>query len=119
MNSAERGTSVPLYCDGIQAGVIKSHVANTLVQYTHIFEDMREEGGGALRLVEGLVTVEQRTAALNSVFGDLRDKRVFSCLHGWRNEVHVCVTMETKCDRVVIIMLLLVIISTVLYIELL
>ncbi len=104
----DRGSSVPLFCDGFQAGVLKAHVATTLIQYPNVFESVCEVGVPmtsvcevgvavtsevgvaavtAVRVAESLRTVEERTAAVNSVFSDLRDKGVFSCLRGWRNEV--------------------------------
>ncbi len=87
--STERAAIVPLFCDDIQAGVIKPHVATTLAQYPRVFECVREGGGSVtcVRLNETLRSVEERTAGVNSVFSDLRDKGVFSCLRGWRNEV--------------------------------
>ena len=89
---ADHGSSVPLICDGVRAGLIKGHVATTLVQYSHVFQGVYGGGGGleSVRIIEGLRTVEERTAALNGVFGDLRDKGTYPCLRGWRNEVTVC-----------------------------
>ena len=88
---ADHGSSVPLICDDVRAGLIKGHVATTLVQYPHVFQGVYGGGGGleSVRIVEGLRTVEERTAALNGVFGDLRDKGTYPCLRGWRNEVTI------------------------------
>ncbi len=89
---ADHGSSVPLICDGIRAGLIKAHVATTLLLYPHVFQAVCGGDGEleSVSITEGLRTVEERTAALNSVFGDLRDKGTYPCLKGWRNEVFMC-----------------------------
>ena len=73
-------------------GRIKPNVLERLICYPHVFEVVRREGDiERVQIAGDLKDVQERTAALNTVFAELRDKGAFPCLKGWRNEVCVCV----------------------------
>ena len=82
---------VPFYCDGLQVGLILPLVLTDLLQFSNIFEVLRTDEGVVLRLSisEKLRSVEERTSAINEVLKDLQSLKRYTCLQGWRNEVHM------------------------------
>ena len=80
---------MPFYCDGVRAGMIKPQNLPVLLQYPSVFtaEYMEDGSVGRVKMADSLSNVEKRTAALNRVFVELRDKGSYPWLKGWRNEV--------------------------------
>ena len=89
---SNKSSCIPLYCSGVRVGLIKPNVLESLICYPHVFEVVQREGDiERVQIAGDLKDVQERTAALNTVFAELRDKGAFPCLKGWRNEVCTCI----------------------------
>lgn len=85
---SSRGKCVGLYCCGERVGLIKPATLPHLLSYKDVF--VRKEvnnGVVSVQLADHLISVEERTKAVNKVFADLQLRGCFPCLKGWRNEV--------------------------------
>ena len=86
---SSKGQCTDLFCCGVCVGLIKPSVLPHLLLYTDVFETEVVNGKvSSVKLSSLLSDVKKRTDAINSVFRDLKAKNVFSCLKGWRDEVH-------------------------------
>ena len=72
------------------------------------FLAVRDDRGAVVELevAAELRTVEERTAAVNSVFQRLRELEAFPCLSGWRDEVrtgHTVVYMYMTMGKCILV----------------
>lgn len=81
--------SKPFVLDSQCVGRIPPNVVEQLRNYPQTFQLEMDNAGCItnVSLNEKLITFEDRTKAVDAVMKDLRDKNVFPCLNGWRDEV--------------------------------
>jgi len=71
--------------NGVQVGWIPPHVAPLLTRYPEVFSPPL---GGAVSLRRSLDSYEKRSEAVDAVLRTMRREGAFTCLKGWRDEVH-------------------------------
>ncbi|XP_060074292.1 uncharacterized protein LOC132554015 [Ylistrum balloti] len=79
----------PFCVGGSQVGLIPRNVWKHLIDYPDVFTvSGSEESGSSLAIKDIYKTVNERTDAVATVLADLRQKDVFVCLKGWRDELY-------------------------------
>ena len=80
---------MPLLCGGTKVGIVKVSVAKIFLSFSDTFFAERGSASSisALKIVDDLKSVEEKTVAINQILLALRDNNTFTCLKGWRNEV--------------------------------
>lgn len=91
-DALERGCQ-PFFVENKQLGLVRPDFVSHLKQYTAIFDVVDGNNGGndggkkpGLHLSSELKTYGERTAAINGMLEDLREKNLIQALAGWRDE---------------------------------
>ncbi|XP_069785198.1 thiamin pyrophosphokinase 2 isoform X2 [Narcine bancroftii] len=91
-----KATCAPFYVAGQEVGVIQPRVRALLSHYRDVFR-VSPEKPGWVELREGLDTYHARSQALKHVLEHWREREMFDCLRGWRNESYE--VMARFCDE--------------------
>ena len=86
------GDCKSFYICGEQVGIIRSDIWKHLQHYSSVFQyDGRSQ---SVTLNPDWRTYEERSEKLDAVLRELRMKRIFSTLDGWRDEVLFSVSIK-------------------------
>lgn len=82
---SSRSKCFPFVVEGQQVGLIRPDIWQKLKSYTNIFRLEKTSSSSVVHL-ENLGNVQERSAKLDYLLQELRDKNVFRTLSGWRDE---------------------------------
>jgi len=74
----------PLFCQGHQIGLVSPEVENHISSCHEVFEISPDK----IEICPGLCQYDEISAQIASALSDLRQKKVFTALEGWRNETY-------------------------------
>lgn len=79
------GDCKSFYISGEQVGIIRSDIWKHLQHYPSVFQ--YDKGSQSVTLNPDWRTYEERSEKLDTILRELKTKRIFSTLDGWRDEV--------------------------------
>lgn len=88
LRGSSRKSCRPFVIDGVTVGLVRPDFVKIILGWTTVFVSDEQDPRRPISFAPTLVTREQRSETLAAVLAEWREKGLFECLRGWRNELY-------------------------------
>ena len=92
LKESSRKSCHPFIIDGVTVGLVRPDFAKIILVWSKVFASDEKDPRRPIGFAPTLVTKEQRSETLAAVLAEWREKDLFECLRGWRNELYAVTT---------------------------